>query len=193
LPVQQFWPGKILSLQREKGSGDVSPFEIAGLTIFILILFIGIFSIIFGFPGTIIIVTDVIIFSWATGFEKIGFKVIAVLVIVSLVAETLDFIFGAYSGVRRFGLSIKGLLAAVIGAIIGAVALTPFLMGLGTIIGMFCGGFTATLIVDSIAEKKLKPAYRTGYKNRLMKIAGTVLKGSFAIAMTVAALSTIYS
>ncbi|MBN2515555.1 MAG: DUF456 domain-containing protein [Deltaproteobacteria bacterium] len=171
----------------------MSPFEIAGLTIFILILFIGIFSTIFGLPGTIIIVTDVIIFSWATGFEKIGFKVIAVLVVISLVAETLDFMFGAYVGVRRFGLSIKGLLAAVIGGIMGGVVLTPFLMGLGTIIGMFCGGFAGTLIVDYIEEKKLKPAYRTGYKNRLMKIAGTVLKGSFAIVMTVAALSTIYS
>lgn len=171
----------------------MSPFEIAGLSIFILILFIGIFSTIFGFPGTIIIATDVIIFSWATGFEKIGFKIIAVLVIISLVAETLDFMFGAYGGVRRFGLSGKGLLAAVIGGIIGAVALTPFLMGLGTIIGMFCGGFAGTLIVDYIVEKNLKPAYRTEHKNRLMKIAGTLLKGSFAIVMTVAALSTIYS
>jgi len=171
----------------------VSPFEIAGLTIFILILFIGIFSTIFGLPGTIIIVTDVIIFSWATGFEKIGFKIIVVLVIISFVAETLDFMFGAYSGVRRFGLSIKGLVAAVIGGITGAVALTPFLMGLGTIIGMFCGGFTATLIVDFIEENNLKPAYRAGYKNKLMKITRTVFEGSFAIVMTITALSAIYS
>jgi hypothetical protein len=171
----------------------VSPFEIAGLTIFIFILFIGIFSTIFGLPGTIIIATDVIIFSWATGFEKIGFKAIAVLVIISLVAETLDLMFVAYGDMRRFGLSKKCLVTAVTGGITGAVLLTPLLLGLGTIIGMFCGGLTGTLIVDYIEEKKLKPAYRTSYKHKLIKITGAGVKGLFAIGMTVAALSMIYS
>jgi len=170
----------------------LSPFEIAWLTIFILILFAGVFSVIFSLPGTILIVADVIIYSWVTGFEKIGFKIIIFLVFISLLAETLDFLFGA-SGGRRFGPSKKGVIASLIGGITGAVALTPLLMGPGIIIGMFLGGFAGAFFVEYFTEKNLKPAFRTGYSSLLLKNSGVLLKGFFAIVMTIITLSSIYS
>ena len=170
----------------------MSPFEIAWLTIFILILFAGVFSVIFSLPGTILIVADVIIYSWVTGFEKIGFKIIIILVFISLLAETLDFLLGA-SGARRFGPSKKGVIASLIGGITGAVVLTPLLMGPGIIIGMFFGGFAGALFVEYFNEKKLKPAFRTGYRPLLLRNSGVLLKGFFAIVMTIITLSSIYS
>ena len=57
-----------LDAEEEKISSDSS--EIAGLTVFILVLFMGIFSIVFGIPGTAVILIDVILYALITGFEK---------------------------------------------------------------------------------------------------------------------------
>ena len=170
----------------------MSPFEVAGLTIFILILFIGIFSIIFGFPGTVIILIDAFVYSLITGFKTIGWKIIVVLIILSLLAETLDFILGS-AGAKKFGSSKKGIVASVIGGIAGAVLMAPFLLGLGAVIGAFLGGFTGTFIVELIEQKNLKPAVRAGYGTLLGRIAGIFAKSFFALVMIIIILSTIYS
>jgi hypothetical protein len=53
----------------------LSPFEIAGLTVFILVLFLGVFLTVFGLPGTVLILIDVVAYALLTGFAQIGFKV----------------------------------------------------------------------------------------------------------------------
>jgi len=92
----------------------LSPLEIIGLTLFILILFAGIFSTLFGIPGTIIILLDVILYAMITGFEKIGIKLIIVLIVLSVLAEAIDFALGMM-GAAKFGASPKGVWASVIG------------------------------------------------------------------------------
>lgn len=170
----------------------MSPFEVAGLTIFILVLFIGIFSIIFGFPGTVIILIDAVVYSLITGFKTIGWKILIVLIILSLLAETLDFMLGS-AGAKRFGSSKKGIVASLIGGIAGAILMTPFLLGLGAVIGAFLGGFAGTFLVELIERKKLKPAVRAGYGNLIGRIAGIFAKSFFALVMIIIILSTIYS
>ncbi len=170
----------------------MSPFEVAGLTIFILVLFIGIFSIIFGFPGTVIILIDTVAYSLITGFKIIGWKIIAVLIILSLLAETIDLLLGS-AGAKKFGSSKKGIVASLIGAIAGAILMTPFLLGLGAVIGAFLGGFTGTFIVELIEQRQLKPAVRAGYGTLIGRIAGIFAKSFFALVMIIIILSTIYS
>lgn len=167
-------------------------FEATILTIFVVILFIGLFSIIFGLPGTFLILGDVIIYSWITGFEKIGFKIIIVLVFISLLAETIDFLLGI-EGARRYGSSKTGVALSIIGGIIGAILMTPVLLGLGAIIGVFLGGFAGAFLGEYLEQRKLKPALRAGYGSLIGKIAGTLVKGSLAIVMVVIAMSAIYS
>ena len=166
--------------------------ETAGLTIFVVILLVGIFSIIFGLPGTFLILGDVIIYSWITGFEKIGFKIIIALVFISLLAETIDFFLGI-AGARKYGASKTGVALSIAGGIIGAILMTPILFGLGAIIGVFLGGFVGAFLGEYMEQQKLKPALRAGYGALIGKIAGTLLKGSLAIVMAVIAMSAIYS
>jgi len=170
----------------------LSPVAMAGLTLFILILFVGIFSIIFGLPGTFIILIDVILYAWITDFETIGLKIIVILVVLSLLAEAMDFLLGIV-GAKKFGASKRGILASVIGGIAGAILMTPLLLGLGAIIGAFLGGFVGTFLVEYLENKKLKSSVRMGYGVLLGKIAGVFLKGFFAILMTVISLMAIYS
>ena len=168
------------------------PFEIAGLTIFILILFAGIFVTIFGLPGTVVIVIDVIVYAWVSGFDQIGFKIIALLIVMAVVAESLDFALGATTP-GQFGISKQNVIAAIIGSIGGIAILTPFMLGLGTITGMFLGGAFGSMCVDYFNERRFKPAYRTGHKAFLGKIFRVLIKGLLAIVMTIIVLSAIYS
>ena len=167
-------------------------FEATILTVFVVILFVGLFSIIFGLPGTFLILGDVIIYSWITGFEKIGFKVIIALVFISLLAETIDFLLGI-AGARKYGSSKKSVALSIIGGIIGAILMTPILFGLGAIIGVFLGGFTGAFLGEYLEHRKLKPAVRAGYGSLIGRIAGILAKGSLAIVMVVIAMSAIYS
>jgi uncharacterized protein YqgC (DUF456 family) len=170
----------------------LSPLEIAGLTIFIIVLFLGLFSIIFGLPGTVIIFIDVLLYAIITGFTKIGFKILIILVILMIIAEALEFLLGI-AGAARFGASKKGAWASVIGSMIGAVIMTPIGMGLGTIVGVFIGGFIGTLMIELIRQQKMKPAWRAGFGAMLGRIAGIIAKGTLSIAMIVITLINIYS
>ena len=166
--------------------------ELAGLTIFILLLFAGVYLTIFGLPGTILILFDVFFYALLTGFDRIGFKAIVILAVMTIVAEALGFTLEMTS-TYRFGPSLKGMLASLIGALLGALALTPALWGLGTLMGIFLGGFSGFLILELIRQGRLKPAFRASSGAIITTAAAIFTKGSFAVAMTVVTLSNIYS
>jgi hypothetical protein len=50
----------------------MTPLEAAGLTIFILVMLIGFFSILLGLPGTIVILLDVVVYALVTGVDRSG-------------------------------------------------------------------------------------------------------------------------
>ena len=170
----------------------MTPLEIAGLTIFILVLFIGIFSIVFGIPGTAVILIDVILYALITGFEKVSIKVVLVLLVISILAETIDFSIGV-AGAARLGISRRAIWISVISGFVGALALTPFFFGLGTVAGIFLGGFAGVLAIELVQQSRLKPALRTGYGAILGRVAGTLIKGFCALVMIIITMSNIYS
>jgi uncharacterized protein YqgC (DUF456 family) len=170
----------------------LSPLEIGGLTLFILALLFGAFSILFGFPGTGIIFFDAVLYAALTGFEKIGFKVLATLLILAALAEIADFVVGM-AGAVKFGASRKGCIAFFIGGIAGALCLSPFFLGLGLIVGAFLGGFAGMLTVELFARNRLKPTLRASYGAILGRAAGICVKGFFALIMLIITLTSIYS
>jgi uncharacterized protein YqgC (DUF456 family) len=170
----------------------LAPLAIAGLTVFILVLFLGIFSIAFGIPGTVVILADVILYALITGFERVSFKIILILVVISILAEAVDFSFGM-AGAARFGISRKAIWISAISGFIGAMAMTPFFLGLGTVAGIFLGGFAGVLAIELIHQAKLKPALREGYGAIMGRVAGTLIKGFCALVMIVITMSNIYS
>ena len=170
----------------------MSPLEIAGLSVFILVLFLGIFSTVFGLPGTVVILFDVVIYALFTGFERIGFKIIVILLIIALLAETIDFAL-LMAGAAKFWLSKRMVWTSIVCAFIGAVLLTPVLLGLGTVAGVFLGGFTGMLMVELIRRHRLKPVFRSSRSAILGRSAGILLKGFSALVMIAIALSNVYS
>ena len=170
----------------------MTPLEITGLSLFILILFAGIFSIIFGIPGTIIILIDIIMYAFVTGFEKIGIPLIAILIAITILAEGLDFVLGI-SGAAQLGITKRVVWISALGSLAGAMLLTPVFFGLGTVLGIFLGGFACVLMFELLHQSKLKPALRSGYSALLGRVAGTLAKGFFALVMIIITMSNIYS
>jgi len=170
----------------------LTPLEIGGLTLFILVLLFGAFSILFGLPGTVIILIDASLYGAFTGFEKIGFKILLTLLILSILAELTDFAVGMTSAVN-FGASRKAFWVSVIGGLIGAALLAPFWLGLGAIAGGFLGGFVGILIVELLNRNRLKPTLRAAWGALLGRAAGMFVKGFFALIMIIITLTSVYS
>ncbi len=181
-----------MAIEEKEEINDLSPLATAGLTLFILLLFVGIFITVYGFPGTFVVLTDVIIYSWITGFKEIGFSIILILAVLTLAAEAVDFYLGM-KGAKKYTPSRTAVFASLVGGIFGAIALTPILFGLGTALGIFLGGFSGVLVAEFMEEQRLKPAFRASYGALLARIAGVITKGVSTIVMTVIVMSKIYS
>jgi len=169
----------------------LSAFAAAGFTVFILILFAGIFLNFFGLPGTIIIFFDVLLYAIFTGFDPVGLKIILFLLISTVFAETIDFF--VMTGMYQPMISTKSFVAAIIGAVIGAFLLTPFFWGPGTWGGFFLGGLAGVLTIEFIRQSKLKAPFRTPGRAIIAMIGGKMLKGLIALFMIAFSLSNIYS
>jgi len=154
-------------------------------------LIIGVFSTIFSLPGTVIILLDAIIYGLFTGFERIGVKVLLTLLVLSVIAELAEFAVGM-GGAAKFGASKKSLLASVIGGTTGALLLSKFMLGLGTIVGAFIGGFAGVFVVEILRQTSLKPSLRAAWGTIVGRAAGICVKGAFALIMTVISLDSIY-
>lgn len=170
----------------------MTPLEAGGLTLFLAVLLFGTFSILFGLPGTVIILVDALAYAIVTGFERIGAKILVTLLVLSLLGEVADFAVGM-AGAVKFGVSRKGFLAFTAGGFIGALLLTPFLYGLGLILGAFVGGFIAIVAVEMLARNNLRPSLRAAYGAILGRAAGTCVKGFIALIMVIITLTSVYS
>jgi uncharacterized protein len=166
--------------------------ELLGTSLFIFVLILGVFSTIFGLPGTVVILIDVFIYALFTGFESIGGKVLLTLLILSVLAELSEFALGI-AGAARFGASKKALTYSVIGGIIGALLLSPVMLGLGAILGAFLGGFAGVFIVELLRQSRLRPSLRAAWGTIIGRVAGICVKGAFALVMTAISLAGIYN
>ncbi|MFH1081106.1 MAG: DUF456 domain-containing protein [Pseudomonadota bacterium] len=170
----------------------MSPVETTGLTVFILVLFSGIFFSTFGLPGTVLILINAIAYAFVTGFARIGLVVLLILAAMAIVAELFDFGLSMIGAVR-FGASRRGIWAALFGSLTGAIILIPFFLGLGVPIGIFLGGGAAVFVMEMFKRRKQKPAFRAGIGAMLAGVAGIAVKGMLSIAMTALTLFHIYS
>lgn len=170
----------------------MSFFAEAGFIIFIFILFAGIFLNLFGLPGTVVIFFDVLFYSIFTGFDRVGLKIILLLLISAIAAEAIDF-FIVTGETPQPLVSKKSFAAVVLGAFIGTFLLTPFFGGPGIWIGFFSGGFAGILTIEVIRQSKLKAPHRA-LNRAIVTMAGKkMIKGFITLCMIAFSLSNIYS
>ncbi|MBM7623219.1 DUF456 domain-containing protein [Sporohalobacter salinus] len=130
-----------------------------------------------GLPGTPIILIASIIYGWINGFQVISLQLVFGLVILSLLAELLEYILSSFSA-KKFGASNYSIIGLFVGGLIGVVILGP----LGILIGMFLG----SIIVELIVGREFNLAIKTGLGVLVGAISGSIF--SFLIALLMAGL-----
>ncbi|MEN6467450.1 MAG: DUF456 domain-containing protein [Smithella sp.] len=170
----------------------MSSLAAVGFVVFILILFVGIYLTLFGLPGAIIIFLDVLFYALLTGFAQVGWKVILFLLVLALLAESLDFLAGL-TEVHPAPVMKKTLWASAIGSVAGMMLLTPVLWGLGIWGGFFLGGLAGLLIVELLRQAKLRTPHQASSRAFFAMIGQKMLKGFLALIMIFVSLHNIYS
>jgi uncharacterized protein YqgC (DUF456 family) len=126
------------------------------------------------FPGTTIILAAAIIHRVMLGADKsIGWRTIALLVLLTLATYALDFLAG-YFGAKYFGATKWGMFGAAIGTVGG------IFFG---IIGLFVGPVIGAIVGEFIAGKRMVAAGRAGWGSLLGNLGGMVAKLFIALVM----------
>jgi uncharacterized protein YqgC (DUF456 family) len=125
-------------------------------------------------PGTTIILAAAVIHRIMLGPEKsIGWRTIAVLVLLTLATYAIDVLAG-YFGAKYFGATKWATFGAIAGALIG------LLFG---ILGLFVGPVVGAIAGEFIAGKRMIDAGRAGWGSLLGNIGGMLAKLIIALAM----------
>ncbi|MEN6375889.1 MAG: DUF456 domain-containing protein [Smithella sp.] len=170
----------------------MSTFAVVGFSVFILLLFAGMYLSMLGLPGTVVIFADVLAYAAVTGFDRVGFKILLFLLFFSIIGEMIDVLLGMTGALMPVP-SKNMFFASVSGAIVGMFILTPVLYGLGTFGGFFLGCLVGILFAEFIRQSELESPFKASYRAIFIMIGGKMAKGSIALVMIVLSLANIYS
>jgi len=153
-------------------------------------MLLGLVSIPFGFPGTLIILLSAFIYALATHFsDAIRIPLFIVLCVLTLIAETADNWLTAV-GARRYGASTASMWLSFFGGLLGAILiggpLAVVLGPLGPVAGGFAGAFLIVVAYERSHGKDWNGAMAAGWGTFVGRMAGIVLKLVIAVAMMIA-------
>jgi len=158
--------------------------EILGHFFFWLVMLAALVIIPAGLPGTFLIVLNAFVFALVTGFAAISWGFLALLLVIAVSLEALEFFIGAATA-GRYGASKQGMLGAVVGGFLGAIWGTPILPIVGTILGAFFGAFAGATLLEYLATNDLDKSLRVGFGAFLGSLGGKLTKVAAAVAMIV--------
>jgi uncharacterized protein YqgC (DUF456 family) len=124
-------------------------------------------------PGPPLLFVGFVLAAWAEDFEYVGFGMLAVLALLSLLAFAVDFIAGAL-GAKHFGASSRSAIGAAIGAVVGLFFGLP---------GIFLGPFIGAVLGELTEQDDLHAAGRAGIGATIGLLLGTAAKMAIAFAM----------
>jgi uncharacterized protein YqgC (DUF456 family) len=124
-------------------------------------------------PGLPLIFAGMALAAWVSDFEKVGWVMLVVLGLLTLLSVGVDFLATAM-GAKRVGASRL----AIIGSVIGTFAGLSF-----GLVGVFVGPFVGALVGELLHTRELSKATQVGIGTWVGIIVGTVLKFGLAFAM----------
>lgn len=154
----------------------------------IVLLFIGclaaLASLVFGLPGTVVIVGIALVYAWATGFAAVQWSTLGWLALMAVIGEGVEFI-SSSAGAAGSRPSRRVSVGAILGAFVGGLIGAPFLLGVGALLGALAGAFAGAALAVQSEGGSFQESMATGlaaFKGRLL---GFVVKAALAIAMVI--------
>jgi len=141
---------------------------LAGVIILSLIL------IVFGMPGTWIMVATAVTYNLIVPGDPVGWFTLVAVAVLALVAELLEFTMtGRYA--RKYGGSRRAGWGAIIGSMVGAIVGFPVPI-VGPVIGAFVGSFVGALVAELTAGSSAGASTRVATGALIGRVVSTVLK-----------------
>lgn len=125
-------------------------------------------------PDTPLILAGALVWALADGFTPADLKLLAVLALIAVIAETLSYLAGAL-GAKVSGASWKGMAGAVLGGVAGLVVFGPWGLLIGLAVGVILG--------EMWAGRKGEDAIKAGLGALVGVIGGVVLKIAAGVTM----------
>ena len=154
-----------------------------GLSLLFSVCFAALFSLLFGLPGTFIILLAAFVYAWATGFATITWSTLGWLLGLSLVGEAIELVAAGGAGPQRPSRRVA--IAAICGGIVGGIIGTPILFGIGSLLGALAGAFTGAALAAASEGGSVDTSFRAGVVALRGRLLGFVLKASLAVVMIV--------
>lgn len=140
----------------------------------VVLILVGIAGVVLpALPGLPLVFLGMLLAGWAGDFQQIGWGVLVVLGLLTLVSVGVD-VFATVIGAKRVGASRKALLGAVLGTFAG-LFFGP--------VGLFAGPFVGALLGELWHSRELGQAAKVGLGTWLGIVVGVVLKLGLAFAM----------
>jgi uncharacterized protein YqgC (DUF456 family) len=150
-------------------------------TLLLLILLTGVALNLFTLPGNWIMFLALVLYDWATGWRHIHWAWLAVLLVIALAAEVIEFT-SAGKGAKQLGGTIWGTVGALLGALVGAIFLTGLIPVpvIGTIAGILIGTFLGAMLAELMfSGKEVGRSAMIGYGAAKGRLYGTLVKFGF--------------
>ncbi|MGC9027594.1 MAG: DUF456 domain-containing protein [bacterium] len=162
----------------------MTAFHIFLTIVLFIVMTASIVSVVFGVPGTLISFLAVLIFVIITKAHYIGWITVAVLAVLTLIAELGEILLGIKDA-AKVGVSKKAITVSVISGIAGSIVFAPFLLGIGAILGAALGTFVGAFVVSVIESKQTLDAVHKGWVSAIGRLKGTLFKGTIGLIMLI--------
>jgi uncharacterized protein len=135
-------------------------------------------SVIPSMPGPLILWLGMVIWSWADGFQRVGWLALGLLLIVALIAVTADFLITLIMS-RRAGASWKAIGGGIVGGLLGGLLLSGTPPIIGSIVGAILGVVFGMWLVEYWEKRDRDAALRAvrGY------LASVLLSGAVELGL----------
>jgi hypothetical protein len=155
-----------------------------GLVLLFSVCLLAFASLLFGLPGTFLIVAAALVYAWATGFAAVEWSTIGWLAGLAIVGEGIE-LFAATAGVASERPSRRVMAFVLVGGIAGGIVGTPFLFGVGSLLGALLGAFAGAAVAVTSEGGSLGSAFGTGIAAMRGRLLGFVFKSAIAMVMLV--------
>jgi uncharacterized protein len=163
-------PGRIGAAQgRGRMTGSIGPWLLAALLILLGVLG----SVLPGLPGVPLVFAGLVAAAWADDFQRVGWIVLTLLGLMTLVSFAIDFL-ATTLGAKRVGATKLAVAGALVGTLAGVFLGLP-----GLILGPFLGAVAGELI----SHGKLQQAGRAGLATWVGLLFGTLAKIALVFTM----------
>jgi uncharacterized protein YqgC (DUF456 family) len=135
-----------------------------------------------GLPGNWIILGSAIVYGFATGWAKFGWRFVVVLLLAAAVGEIIEAVSSAV-GAKKFGASTGATIAAIVGSIVGFGLGTGIFPIIGSLVGAFAGAFLGAFLYEYARLNDSAQAFRAGVGAFLGRTAATVVKEIIGLLM----------